>query len=422
VTEQDLPLKLATGRWFWSLGSAVLLRVRLSTFKATPARGKSAVLELTDLDVLGVEVAPDFGLQFRIAECKSGRVGALELFWLRGVVEFFGASGAYLVVSREQDRTPAMRDLADRLGLGILTQTDFERFAESYRTGERDGGLLDEAMLERLETLLAGTPGGVKDLSDYVKRLFWQLPLNRNLEYGISYLEQAKKGDVRDRAMLCLIGEHAFRYCLALFAACEAILKRGLPDLQESLPAYLFGGEQNLREAQQRVQTLKKLQQRIEGGERAELEAVFEALPPYYDKLLELITRLLRRPDQATPMLRTLQAVVIGAFANKRPITELIGEPEPLTAKLLLDVITFLVTAADLDRSVLTAFESALHGDTGDAEPPSPGRTGAEDGMEKRAASDDAGKTRAAAARPATTKPNDENDDGNGELRLPVEG
>jgi hypothetical protein len=411
VTEHDLSLKLATGRWFWSLGSAVLLRVRLSTFKATPARGKSAVLELTDLDVLGVEVAPDFGLQFRIAECKSGRVGSLELFWLRGVVEFFGASGAYLVVSREQDRTPAMRDLADRLGLGILTHADFERFAESYRMSERDSGLFDEAMLERLESLLASTPSGVKDLSDYVKRLFWQLPLNRNLEYGISYLEQAKNGDVRDRGMLCLIGEHAFRYCIALFAACEAILKRGLPDLQESLPAYLFGGEQNLREAQQRVQALKNLQQRIEGGERAELDSVFEALPPYYNNLLELITRLLRRPDQATPMLRTLQAVVIGAFANRRPITELIGEPEPLTAKLLLDVITFLVTAADLDRSVLTAFESALHGDTGDAEPSSQTRAGAEAGTERRPPDKASEKHQAAAKRA----------DGNGELRLPID-
>jgi hypothetical protein len=420
VTEQDLSLKLATGRWFWSLGSAVLLRVRLSTFKATPARGKSAVLELTDLDVLGVEVTPDFGLQFRIAECKSGRVGALELFWLRGVVEFFGASGAYLVVAREEDRTPSMRDLADRLALGILTQADFERFAESYRTAERDAGLFDEAMLARMENLLAGTPSSVKDLSDYVKRLFWQLPLNRNLEYGISYLEQARKSDVRDRAVLCLIGEHAFRYCLALFAACEAILKRGLPDLRESLPAYLYGGEKNLREAQQRVQALKRLQQRIEGGDRADLEAVFEALPPYYDNLLELITRLLRRPDQATPMLRTLQAVVLGSFANKRPITELIGEPEPLTAKLLLDVITFLVQAADLDRSVVAAFESALHGDTGDTEPRSRrAQPGARE--EGRAAASERGKESAtAAAKPSGAKR--EGDDENGELRLPVEG
>lgn len=381
------------------------------------------MLELTDLDVLGVEVAPDFGLQFRIAECKSGRVGALELFWLRGVVEFFGASGAYLVVSREQDRTSAMRDLGDRLGLGILTQADFERFADSYRTSERDAGLFDQAMLERLEALLAGTPSSVKDLSDYVKRLFWQLPLNRNLEYGISYLEQANKGDVRDRAMLCLIGEHAFRYCLALFAACEAILKRGLPDLQESLPAYLFGGEQNLREAQQRVHALKQLQQRIEGGERADLDSVFQELPPYYDKLLELITRLLRRPDQATPMLRTLQAVVLGSFANKRPITELIGEPEPLTAKLVLDVITFLVTAADLDRSVLTAFESALHGDTGDTgtQP----RQRSQFSAQEQTRGDDVADARATATADAKAgKPDkikDVDDDG-GELRLPVEG
>jgi hypothetical protein len=403
-----------------------LLRVRLSTFKAIPARGKSAVLELTDLDVLGVEVAPDFGLHFRIAECKSGRVGARELFWLRGVVEFFGASDAYLVVSREQDRTSAMRDLSKRLGLGILTQGDFERFAESYRTNERDASLFDEAMLARLDALLAATPNSVKDLSDYVKRLFWQLPLNRNLEYGISYLEQAKKGEVRERGMLCLIGEHALRYCLALFAACEAIFKRGLPDLQEGLPAYLFGGEQNLREAQKRVQALKQLQQRIEGGERADLDSVFQELPPYYNELLELITRLLRRPDQATPILRTLQAVVIGSFANTRPITELIGEPEPLTTKLVLDVITFLVTAADLDRSVLTAFESALHGDTGDvgtspdkgslpgssSQERSPA-SGGGDGNANASSDADAGKT---------DKTKDVNDDGGGELRLPVDG
>ncbi|MEJ7567989.1 MAG: hypothetical protein WKF41_06960 [Gaiellaceae bacterium] len=416
MSEQDLTLKLATARWFWSLGSAALLRVPLSTFKATPARGKAAVLELTDLDVLGVEVDPDFGLHYRIAECKSGRVGALELFWLRGVVEFFGASGAYLVVAREQDRTSSMRDLGARLGLGILTANDFDRLADSYRMSSDDVGLFDEAMLKRFDALLAGTPSGVKELSDYVGRLFWQLPIHRNLEYGISYLEQAKKGDVRDRGILCLIGEHAFRYCLALFAACEAILKRGLPNLQESLPAYLFGGEHNLREAQQRVHALKTLQQRIEGGDRADLESVFQELPPYYDSLLELITRLLRRPDQATAMLRTLQTVVVAAFANRRPITEFVGEPEPLTSKLLLDVITFLVTAADLDRSVVTAFESALHGDTGDA---------AAERRDAAISTSDRGRADKSGDPPLSTADDQKLDktssDGGDELRLPLE-
>jgi hypothetical protein len=106
LSELDLSLKLNTARLFWLMGSSTLLRVRLS---ATEAAAKGRIAELTDLDVLGISVAPDFRLRYKAAECKSSRVGAKELFWLRGVLDFFGADDGYLVVHADLFRKSGRR-------------------------------------------------------------------------------------------------------------------------------------------------------------------------------------------------------------------------------------------------------------------------------------------------------------------------
>jgi len=351
---------LNTARLFWLMESSTLLRVRLS---ATEAAAKARIAELTDLDVLGISVAPDFRLRYKAAECKSSKVGAKELFWLRGVLDFFGADDGYLVVHYDDIRRQALRELAERLRLGILTSTDFEALLSAHGedAARADRILFDRATIAAGDQLLMTLDKKLNRLQDYALRVFWQQPLHRNLQLGVAYLDDARDVlDPRQRSHLLLFAEVVYRYCLALFAACEGIVKRGAPNVAQLLPAHLHGGERGLRDAQRRLQAVKEFQEQIEGGERLDLGGIFSPLPPYYSELLELVTRIIRRPRQPTPMLRHLQAATWGSLVARAPLAELLEANDPLTTKLLNDVVRFLVGASGIDKEFRTTLAALL--------------------------------------------------------------
>lgn len=360
LSELDLRLKLNTARLFWLMGSSTLLRVRLS---ATEVAARARIAELTDLDVLGVSVAPDFRLRYKAAECKSSKVGAKELFWLRGVLDFFGADDGYLVIHYKNIRRQALRELAERLRLGILTSDDFETLlaAHGEDKSHHDQILFERSTIAAGDELLATLDKRLTRLADYTLRVFWQQPLHRNLQLAVAYLDDAKDAlDSRQRSHLLLFAEVVYRYCLSLFGASEAIVKRGAPNVAELLQAHLHGGERGLRDANRRLQAVKEFQEQIEGGERLDLGGIFSPLPPYYSELLELVTRIMRRPTHPTPMLRHLQAAAWGSLVARAPLDRLLLDSDPVTTKLLNDVARFLVGAAGIDNEFRIAFAALL--------------------------------------------------------------
>jgi hypothetical protein len=389
MSEHDLELKLRVGRWFWSLGSSTLLRVRLTSFEAKPKKGKPELSDLADLDVLGTEVAPDFRLRYRAAECKSGRAGAKELFWLRGVLDYYGADEGYLVVQHDDVRRPGLRELASRLDLGILTFNDFEALNATYPDSDAAAAdlLYDAELLAEVDKLLANPPKKLERLTDYTMRFYWQTPQHRNLQLVVANLHEASATlDPRHSSHRLLFAEAVYRYCLSLFAACEAIVKRGYGDMASQLPVYLHGGELGLREANQRLRSLREVQKALEGEERLELSRAFSETPPYHAALLDVTERLLRRPTLATAMLRHLQVAMHVGIPTDRPAFELLASFDPIAAKLVNDVAAFLVRAAGLEEGHRVALDEALNG--------SPAGTGGPSGPNGNAA--DRSKTAAA--------------------------
>lgn len=365
MSEADLNLKLRTARWFWALGASTLLRVRLTSFEAKPKKGKPVLSDLADLDVLGTEVASDFRLRFRTAECKSGKIGAKGLFWLRGVLDYFEAEEGYLVVQHDDQRKASMHELARRLGLGILTFNDFEMLDTVYADvdGRAAGALFTPETVAKVDAMLSTPDKRLERLTDYTLRSYWRFPQHRNLQQSVAYLaETSDVLDPRNPAHRLLFAELVYRYCLSLFSAGEAIIKGGLPRLTALLPIYLHGGELGLREAQQRIRSVETLQKELEGDERLELNSTFAEVPPYHDALLDLMERVLRRPHMPTPMLRHLQAAMHGAAAGKGTAASLLDEYDPIATKLVNDVAAFLVRTSGIDNGHRQALAAALNG------------------------------------------------------------
>lgn len=374
MSEKDLQLKLRTARWFWAMGSAVVLRVRLTSYaKGTGKKTKnraSSITDLADLDVLGIDVGPDFVPRYRAAECKSAKAGAKELFWLRGVLDYFGGGDGYLVVQYDDIRTPALREFAARMNLGVVAFNDFEDLERTYGRDPLADVLFDAETVARADQLLQSPAKNLERLTDYALRFYWQLPQYRNLQQAVGYLRSAKsalKPDQREHVLL--FGEVVWRYLLTLQSLCSNVLRRGYPHMRGLALAYLHGGELGLHEAQQRVKAVQKLQQQLEGSDRVELAGAFSEAPPYFAAMLDVTERLLRHPSLATAALRQLTIALQGVIVAEQPSWELLRGTDPLGAKLVNDVAAFLSRAAGLPRELREhlawALESEEHAISG---------------------------------------------------------
>lgn len=369
MSERDLKLKLKTARWFWAMGSAVVLRVRLTAYAGSPPdsgkRRSGALTDLADLDVLGVETGSDFALRFRAAECKSAKAGAKELFWLRGVLDYFGGGDGYLIVQHDDTRTPALREFAARMGVGVITFNDFASLEKSYPPDAAAEAMFTPETVARADAMLQRPGRQLERLTDYALRFSWQLPQHRNLQQAVGYLRGA--GDAlrpAQREHVLLFGEVVLRYLLALNALAASVLRRGFPHTRSVALAYLHGGELGLHEVQQRVRAVQNLQQNLEGEPRRELAGVFSEAPPYFDAMLDVVERMLRRPELATPALRQLTVALQGVLVAGDTTDQLMPSADPLAAKLVNDVAAFLTRAAGLDRALRERLAEALEVET----------------------------------------------------------
>ncbi len=119
-----------------------------------------------------------------------------------------------------------------------------------------------------------------------------------------------------------------------------------MSDIDTSLQQYLFGGRIALQEKQQLAAMLQRLAPRA--ASNAEASGV---LPTWYGRLLELLTRHLRRPTTIGDELRNGEWLAEAAL-HKHPArqADAFGPTfDTVAAKLLTDVCGFLVSVGELN-------------------------------------------------------------------------
>jgi hypothetical protein len=349
MTELDLELKAASRRLMWSMGFSTRIDVPLRAFVAA-AGNRKAYQEFTDLDVLGVFVAPDLRVHKAIVDCKStGRSRSTErLFWVRGVADFFSADDAYMV--RRLGVAAAARQLAGRLKIAVLTEADLTALQAHYPDGVGvDEGsvdfLFDPLAISRHRGFLSQMRKELEPLRDYQQYSFWVFEPFRNVQQLVAHLGQVSSVlDPQDRTHRALFFDAAWLYALTLAHAAHYVRRTSVTDVATSLQEYLFGGQLGLREKRQAAEILGQ------NAGRTQLDVDQVVLPPYYPRLLELVTRMLRRPGVVITVLRYAEWISEALSARvERPLFEAFPSSfHDVSAKRLADVCSFLVEAAGL--------------------------------------------------------------------------
>lgn len=346
MSELDLGLKVGVRALLWSMGFSTRLDVQLRGHER-PTGGPAE--SFTDLDVLGVAVAPGYRLSTTIADCKSGRADkpTARMFWIRGVADLFGADDAMLV--REHDVNDATRQLSAKLGITVLPSVDLQQMQELHgvKPGDELGHLsilFDKDAAEAHLRAFTKLDKRLKPLIEYRDFDYWVYDHHRNPFQLVAHLHDAARHlKPRDPDHLALFFDLAWLYLLALIRVTEHVRGAFLTDPDRGLQEYLFGGPTGLKEKTQMAKLLQSL--RPEGARER------DHLPDYYPPLRELVIRLLRRPAQMQAALRQAEAASALCAARQRVTVEAaFGEEfDPLAAKLVSDVCGFLVGAADLD-------------------------------------------------------------------------
>jgi len=355
VTELDLSLKAASRRLFWRMGFSTKIDVPLRAVVPKASGGqrgktKSQYETYTDLDVLGIQISSDLRVVSTIADCKTSAKGSTErMFWIRGVADFFSADDAYMV--RSKDVTSAARQLAARLAVGVLTQDDLAVLESHYESvGSSIGVMADylfvPSSIAEYRRCFLGLDRRLHPLREYQEFDFWVYEEHRNLQQLVAHLTKAAKQlDPTHPTHQALFFESAWLYSLSISKAVHHVRRTHVTDIDTSLREYLFGGQLGLREKQQLANVLRVAAGKNEANSD---EGVF---PSYYGALLELASRVLRRPTHVTNVLRYAEWAAESRVArDPRSAAGSFGEAfDDIAAKLLSDVCGFLVSTAGLD-------------------------------------------------------------------------
>jgi hypothetical protein len=307
-TDHDLELKLRLRRILFTQGYWSPIEVELSHYEdlGTGLRRRP----LTDLDVLGIKYDHLFVPHRVVGDCKSGKgvsdIG--RIFWLRGLMHYFGADLGYYLRPKIDAHA---RAVAPTVALRALNQYELVALEKAISVDSFPIPLADQKLYVAIENLWGvHIPKGQKPTPDqlalkkvysYLSYKYWSSEFYRNLLTLVAHFQEIAhllSPTNPQHVLLAYIGAERFGHCLLDVASHVQAL--GALDIPRYCREYLFGGPTHLKEKERFFVLLKKVT-----GTEETLD------PPGLPDVLELVGRLIRNPLGASDILRHLTAAYV---------------------------------------------------------------------------------------------------------------
>lgn len=350
--DKDAEFKERTARFLWHMGYVCVTEVAISGNEIRSGALKR--YDVTDVDVVGIKFEDDLTWRSVVADCKSGRThaGVNRLFWVRGVMDFFGADHGYLVqpsIGREA------REVALKLSISLLDRENLERveidkhFADDGRRYFTLQAYDVEKQLTGLRLPKGTTPDNDQKLillvNGYLTYTYWFQDEYRNIQHLLRTLADASPpvNAFEDRPRAKVLAYRALiLWSISALKMCGYVIATRSGDIHSEVRRYIFGGSANAAERGRLMRVF---------AEYTKQPLVLE--PPYYSDLLELASRLIRYSHFAKNIPRYAELVYSENVICKRTegLERLLGKQFDLdTLKLTKDVATFVCKATGLDR------------------------------------------------------------------------
>lgn len=356
--DKDFELKIRLNNVFWSLGCYTRLEVKLAEY----ALQRKKPMELTDLDVLGIRILPDLSIDCLVADCTSDKnvlkSPIQRVFWLRGVMDFFGASKGYLSLRTNDPVPEVQRIVANKLGVTILEENNLVNLER--RTVNLEIQKLKLSKLESwlyFESNLANLSKEISPLLNFRKYKYWMIPPHQNLHASISLVtKHSRLFDETNKLQKALVLDLLTLFTLSVLQMSAYVFRINPENPEIELKSYFYGGYAEMKRRESIVENVKKLMENIP-MQRSLFNETFKLDPDYLPKLFDIAFRLLNKPFNSSHIPQYLQTVLFEKILYKGENPEGMKYLETrfsdITKKLARDIAKFFRDSTGISEKLV---------------------------------------------------------------------
>ncbi len=365
VSEQDVDLKLRTMRYFWSQGYFVRKNVPVVESASRP--------QFTDIDVLGIKLDEEFNGSYVVCDCKSGLTNGTRerLFWLSGVMRYFGASRGLFIRSQMMPRKYS--ELAESLGIVAIPADQLTELEKSYSIDSRKsvGPFCKEQ--GKAEAILGSLKQYSRDIHDYVRIDYWRDPPHLQTFSLIAKCRDLIRIQNLDEDNRVFQLAYVFSILsLSVVRFARQVLFMPMSEREEIIGLGLLGGRTSYLEK-------KELMHNFYGFMVAEIEKRYKAkypvpertfvenlVPRYAKYLADLVLRLCNQPRVAIGLPRIMDLLAFESVLRDGSVSgkDIVGSVEGVSVedlvRLTKDFLAFAQRSGLTNPYVEHVFEEAV--------------------------------------------------------------
>lgn len=359
-TEQDLGLKLRMMRFLWHLGYDVRKNVGVQEL------WYDEKTRYTDIDVLGVKIDEELSPHFVLCDCKSGVTDATRkrLFWLSGVMKYFGVQRAYFV--RTNMIGSRYVELADSLGILPLSEDQLSILEKAYSVGTTVFGPFckEHATADKILRLLKEIPHAY----DYFQTGYWEEPPQKQIISLVSWCKEINTMEsISEKEANFLLSYALSALALSTIRFAQRALVIPPIEQNEFIRLALLGGKIEFEEKKFLVGSFYdfmtgEIERRYHAKYPVSSIQFRDSIVPEFAKyLVDLVLRICQKPRTYIAAPRVLSLLAFESILNDR------STPEELV-KLGFSYMDLTETAfATKDFVIFAARSGIISGDTSKA-------------------------------------------------------
>lgn len=357
---KDFELKIRLNNILWSLDYYTRIEVKLAEYSIT----KKIPMELTDLDVLGIRLSPDFLFDYIVVDCTSNKdfikSPMKKIFWLKGVMDFFGASKGYLVLNTNSPIAEFQRGVATKLGITILNLENLSNLEKRILKPEiKTFKLANPESWIYFENNLTTLDEALHPLLKFRKHTYWMNEHHQNISVILTMLQKYKTSMKEDHKFhRVLIMDLMTLLSISLLHMSKFVFHTNPEKPEQELRAYFYGGYKELEMREEIVKNLNRLIERIQ-RQKALFDHSSEISldPEYLPQLFDLVFRWVNKPKDAIQIPRYLQMLLFEEVLYDRKNSDafeyLKRNFSETTEKFVRDLGAFLININGIPKNLL---------------------------------------------------------------------
>ena len=321
------------------------------------------VIDVTDIDALGVKFSSNFNCEMVICECKTGDSdGTVDrILWLAGLSGYFSTTSAMIV---KKSIPSKIKRFAQEVG---ITPIDYARLKEIEKTNGRPDVFLGSNDYEYYEPKLREYYQFLKDDAHlakiywFLRSQYWYSQNSTRMKKTLTALKMLS-ANPKFKAGQWLTYEATTLFSLSLVYLCKELFPLSDKERPEYINNLLITGlvspdySRKILGAAYGLIASKSLGNRT-GGQNRGLSKIKRPTPDYAPALIDLIERMVQRPSISAEVPRFMDFLFFEYLFKQKAIDEkIVRELFPFDtqyiAKMSKNVVKFIIETSNISEEL----------------------------------------------------------------------